>query len=98
MKKSLVFILMSVAFWFIAYNAVTTAFSRYATHVWGLEGGGYADCLMIATVAAILRDILCTCIYYNEPGEAWRFEAVTEEGYFRKLECRRLKIEGDFEC
>lgn len=56
-KKSLVFILLSVAFWFIAYNAVTTAFSRYATHVWGLEGGGYADCLLIATVAAILSYI-----------------------------------------
>lgn len=56
-KKSLVFMLMSVALWFIAYNAVTTAFSRYATHVWGLEGGGYADCLMIATVAAIISYI-----------------------------------------
>ena len=56
-KKSLAFILMSVAFWFIAYNAVTTAFSRYATEVWGLEGGGYADCLMIATVAAIISYI-----------------------------------------
>lgn len=53
-KKSLVFMLLSVALWFIAYNAVTTAFSRYANHVWGLEGGGYADCLMIATVAAII--------------------------------------------
>lgn len=56
-KRSLVFILLSVAFWFIAYNAVTTAFSRYATHVWGLEGGGYADCLLIATVAAIISYI-----------------------------------------
>lgn len=56
-KKSLIFILISVAFWFIAYNAVTTAFSRYATEVWGLEGGGYADCLMIATVAAIISYI-----------------------------------------
>lgn len=56
-KKSLVFILLSVAFWFIAYNAVTTAFSRYATHVWGLSGGGYADCLLIATVAAIISYI-----------------------------------------
>ena len=56
-QKSLVFILLSVAFWFIAYNAVTTAFSRYATEVWGLEGGGYADCLMIATVAAIISYI-----------------------------------------
>lgn len=56
-KKSLTFILLSVSFWFIAYNAVTTAFSRYATEVWGLEGGGYADCLMIATVAAIISYI-----------------------------------------
>lgn len=56
-KRSLVFMLLSVAFWFIAYNAVTTAFSRYATEVWGLEGGGYADCLLVATVAAIISYI-----------------------------------------
>ena len=43
-----------MALWFIAYNAVTSAFSRYATAVWGLENGGYANCLMIATVAAII--------------------------------------------
>lgn len=53
-KKSLILILVSVALWFTAYNAVTTAFSRYATHVWGLENGGYANCLMVATVAAII--------------------------------------------
>lgn len=53
-KRSLVFMLMSVAFWFIAYNAVTTAFSRYVTEVWGLKGGGYADCLLVAMVAAII--------------------------------------------
>ena len=53
-KKSLLFLLLSVAFWFIAYNAVTSAFSRYATHVWGLENGGYANCLLIATGAAIV--------------------------------------------
>ncbi len=55
--RSLVFLLASVAFWFIAYNAVTTAFSRYATKVWGLENGGYANCLMVATVAAIISYI-----------------------------------------
>ncbi len=55
--RSLCFILVSVAFWFIAYNAVTTAFSRYAEQVWGLEGGGYADCLLVATVAAIISYI-----------------------------------------
>lgn len=56
-KRSLSFMLLSIALWFIAYNAVTTAFSRYATHVWGLEHGGYADCLMVATVAAIISYI-----------------------------------------
>ncbi len=55
--RSLVFILMSVLFWFMAYNAVTTAFSRYAEEVWGLEKGGYADCLLVATVAAIISYI-----------------------------------------
>lgn len=52
-KKSLNMILVSIFFWFTAYNAVTTAFSRYAVKVWKLEGGGFADCLMVATVVAI---------------------------------------------
>ncbi len=52
-KRSMIFMLMSIFFWFTAYNAVTTAFSRYTTEVWKLEGGGFADCLMVATVAAI---------------------------------------------
>lgn len=56
-KRSLVFMLSSIALWFIAYNAVTTAFSRYATHIWGMENGGYANCLMVATVAAIVSYI-----------------------------------------
>lgn len=56
-RKSLIFMLLSIALWFIAYNAVTTAFSRYATHVWGMENGGYANCLMVATVAAIISYI-----------------------------------------
>lgn len=56
-KRSLRFLLLSVSLWFIAYNAITTAFSRYATHVWGVEHGGYADCLMVATVAAIISYI-----------------------------------------
>ncbi len=56
-KKSLGLILASIFLWYMAYNAVTTAFSRYATNVWGLEGGSFADCLMVATVAAILSYI-----------------------------------------
>lgn len=52
-KRSMVYMLLSIFFWFTAYNAVTTAFSRYTTVVWKLDGGGFADCLMVATVAAI---------------------------------------------
>ena len=56
-KRSLKFILASIFLWFTAYNAVTTAFSRYAVTVWKMEGGGYANCLLIATVAAIISYI-----------------------------------------
>lgn len=56
-KRSLRFILLSIFLWFTAYNAVTTAFSRYVVTVWKLEGGGFASCLMIATVAAIISYI-----------------------------------------
>lgn len=56
-KRSLIFILTSVCFWYMAYNAVTTAFSRYATVVWHAENGSYANYLMISTVAAIISYI-----------------------------------------
>ncbi len=56
-QRSLIFLLASISLWFMAYNAVTTAFSRYAIKVWGLKGGEFADCLMVATVAAILSYI-----------------------------------------
>jgi MFS family permease len=55
--KSLIFILASIFLWFMAYNAVTTAFSRYAVKVWGLKGGSFANCLLIATIAAIISYI-----------------------------------------
>lgn len=56
-RRSLFCILISIFLWFTAYNAVTTAFSRYATEVWKLAGGGYANCLMVATAAAIISYI-----------------------------------------
>ena len=56
-KRSLYFILASIFLWFTAYNAITTAFSRYATRVWGMEGGSFAGALMVATGAAILSYI-----------------------------------------
>ncbi len=56
-KRSMIFLLVSIFFWFTAYNAVTTAFSRYTQVVWKMEGGSFADCLMVATVAAIISYI-----------------------------------------
>ena len=56
-KRSMIFLLASIFLWFAAYNAVTTAFSRYTKVVWKLEGGGFADCLLVATIAAIISYI-----------------------------------------
>ncbi|HAX72530.1 MAG TPA: MFS transporter, partial [Firmicutes bacterium] len=55
----------SIFLWFMAYNAVTTAFSRYAVTVWKLEGGAFANCLMVATVFAILSYIPIGAISSN---------------------------------
>ena len=53
-KKSLIFLLLSVAFWYMAYNAVSSAFSKYATEMWGMEGGSFAGALMIASIGALV--------------------------------------------
>lgn len=52
-KKSFILILLSVFLWFTAYNAVTTAFSRYCHEVWGVSLGESSGYLLLATVAAI---------------------------------------------
>ncbi len=52
-KVSLVLILLSVFLWFMAYNAVTTAFSRYCVEIWGADLGTSSSYLLVATVAAI---------------------------------------------
>ena len=51
--KSLVLILLSVFLWFMAYNAVTTAFSRYCVEVWKTDLGTSSSYLLVATIAAI---------------------------------------------
>lgn len=56
-KRSLYFLLASIFLWFTAYNAVTTAFSRYATNVWNMVGGSFANALLVATGAAIVSYI-----------------------------------------
>jgi len=56
-RKSLIFILLSIFFWFMAYNAVTTAFSKYAQSFLGIAGGGFAANLLVATAAAVVSYI-----------------------------------------
>ena len=56
-KRSLVFILLSIAFWYMGYNAVTTAFSRYATIQIGLTGAQASLILLVANVGAIISFI-----------------------------------------
>lgn len=51
---SLSLILVSVFLWFMAYNAVTTAFSRYCVNVWGVNLGVSSSYLLTATVSAIV--------------------------------------------
>ena len=51
--KSVIFILLSVFLWFMAYNAVTTAFSRYCVNIWGTDLGTSSSYLLTATVSAI---------------------------------------------
>lgn len=52
--KSLVLVLLSVFLWFMAYNAVTTAFSRYCVNVWGADLSTSSSYLLTATVSAII--------------------------------------------
>ncbi len=56
-KKSLIFMLFSVALWFIGYNAVTTWFTTFARDAWGSSSGNATLCLTIATAGAILSYI-----------------------------------------
>jgi MFS family permease len=56
-KRSMIFLLSSIFLWFTAYNAVTTAFSRYAQRVWAVQGGNYATLLMVPMVTAIIAFI-----------------------------------------
>ena len=51
---SLVLILCSVSLWFMGYNAVTTAFSKYADTVFAVKEATAANCVLVATVVAIL--------------------------------------------
>ncbi len=56
-KKSLAFLLMSIAFWFAGYNGVTTWFTTYVSVVMGEGLGGASTCLLVGTAGAIVSYI-----------------------------------------
>ena len=56
-KKSLGFLLASIALWFVGYNGVTTWFTTYIDVVMGQGLGGASTCLMVATAGAIVSYI-----------------------------------------
>jgi len=57
LRRSLILILCSVSLWFMGYNAVTTAFTKYASVQWGCDIKDAAQCLMVATVGAVISYI-----------------------------------------
>ena len=52
--RSLVMILATITLWFLGYNAVTTAFSKYATQMWSSGLNHVSNCLLVATGTAIV--------------------------------------------
>ena len=56
-KRSLGFLLASIALWFIGYNGITTWFTTYVGKVMGQGLGGASTCLLIATGGAIISYI-----------------------------------------
>ena len=56
-KKSLGFLLASIALWFIGYNGITTWFTTYASEIMGMGLGEASRILMVATGGAIVSYI-----------------------------------------
>ena len=56
-KRSLIFLLLSVALWYVGYSGLSTFFTNFTKNVWGVNVGGASLCLTVATVAAIISYI-----------------------------------------
>lgn len=56
-RRSMTFLLLSIALWFMGYNAVISAFSRYATIQIGFTGSQASNVLLIANIGAIVSFI-----------------------------------------
>ena len=53
-RRSLIFLLLSIFLWFFGYNAVTTWFTTYASNMWGMVLGSASLCLTIGSLGAIV--------------------------------------------
>lgn len=56
-RLSLIMILLSVALWYIAYNAVETAYSRFVTVEWGLNESVGSTMMIVAMLVATVSYI-----------------------------------------
>ena len=56
-RKSLIFVLLSVALWYVGYNGITTWFTVFAEKAWGMALGDASMCLTIAMAGAIVSYI-----------------------------------------
>ena len=53
-RRSLRFLLFSVALWFIAYNGMETWFTTYAVKMWDMALGDASRCMLVANAGAII--------------------------------------------
>ena len=53
-KRSLGFLLASIALWFLGYNGVVSWFTKFSEQAWNMPLGQASTCLTVATVGAIL--------------------------------------------
>lgn len=53
MRKSLLLILSSVFLWYMGFNAVTTAFSKYVQEMWNGGVGDATTCILVANAGAL---------------------------------------------
>ena len=75
-KRSLAFLLASIALWYIGYNGVTTWFTTYISQVMGEGLGGASTCLLVATAGHCL---LYSYRYRRIPGR-------TEEDHYGRCD------------
>lgn len=53
-KRSMAFLLASIALWFMGYNAITTSYSKYCVEVFHMDAGSSAMVLLVANAAAVI--------------------------------------------